>query len=146
MKQITLTKGMFALVDNDDYEYLNQFKWQVFKTPYTYYASRAIWINQKVIHILMHRDIMNTPIGMVCDHAFHNGLDNRKFIEIDDILKPNLRNCSSSDNQRNKKPIGKSKYMGVYFNNLNGKKISIQAAITINKKTFDKSTSINITN
>ncbi len=128
MKEIPLTKGVFALVDDEDYEYLNRHKWTVSKTDYTYYAIRYLWINKKRYPILMHRMIMYTPTKLVVDHVDKNGLNNQKC---------NLRNCTSSQNQTNKNPRGKSKYMGVYFvpyTYKNNNKIYIKAAITINKK------------
>ena len=41
MKRVPLTQGQFALVDDEDYDYLMQWKWHVQKRPHTYYACRA---------------------------------------------------------------------------------------------------------
>lgn len=100
MKEIKLNKGYVALVDDEDFDYLNQFKWCVLKTNYTIYAKRS---GNK----LMHRVIMNTPEGMTVDHIVHNGLNNQKS---------NLRNCTRSINQLNRGIYyGRSKYRGVSF-------------------------------
>jgi hypothetical protein len=127
MKTISLTKGMVTLVDDEDYENLNQFKWRAKKGSNnalnTYYAVRMS--NKKDgtkykdrYFIQMHRVIMKTLINMECDHVFHNGLDNRKFIEIDGILKINLRNCTRQQNTFNRRSHGGSKYLGVsYYKN-----------------------------
>lgn len=113
MKEIKLTQGKVALVDDEDYEYLNQWKWYAYKHKYkhTYYARKSK--NNKCI--LMHRIIMNTPPNLQVDHVYHNGLDNRKFIEINGRLKQNLRNCTNSQNSMNKTALGKSKYLGVSY-------------------------------
>jgi surfactin synthase thioesterase subunit len=56
MKQIHLTQGKFALVDDEDFDWLNQWKWHYDKG----YADRTV--DGK--HIYMHRAIMNTPDNM----------------------------------------------------------------------------------
>lgn len=76
MKKISLTKGKFAIVDNEDYERLKQYKWQYNNIGY---ASRDIVIDGKPKKLLMHRDIMNTPKGMDTDHINGERLDNRKI-------------------------------------------------------------------
>ena len=96
MKQIFLTKGFIALVDDDDYNHLSQWKWHVSNG----YAVRTRhfkdlngkWCKQT---IFMHRVIMNTPKGMYTDHVDQNKLNN---------CKPNLRFCTISENNRNRKP------------------------------------------
>jgi hypothetical protein len=97
MKKIKLTLGKSALVDNEDFDYLNKSKWHASKIGNTFYAFR----NHKVS---MHRTILNDPIGMQIDHIDHNGLNNQKS---------NLRICTPSENACNKVGSGKTKYKGV---------------------------------
>ena len=101
MKQIALTQGKVALVDDADFEWLTQWKWYTRKEKNTYYAVRTIITsliksssnpNRKRILLPMHRDIMNAPKGKDTDHINHNGLDNRRC---------NLRICSRSENNQN---------------------------------------------
>lgn len=82
MKEIKLTQGKVALVDDEDFEYLNQWKWHAMKIKNAYYAKRSVEINGKSKSILMHRIIMNTPDNLQIDHVFHNTFDNRiEFFE-----------------------------------------------------------------
>ncbi|TRZ48841.1 hypothetical protein D4S03_09200 [bacterium] len=94
MKEIPLTQGQVALVDDEDFERVNAFKWRASWCPGTksFYAKRSIGprSNQKTIY--MHRFIMNTPKGMHCDHIHHDTLNNQKG---------NLRNCTPSQNNMN---------------------------------------------
>jgi hypothetical protein len=91
MKEIQLTQGKVALVDDDIYEYLNQWKWYYSKLNY---AMRSKRINKKKTFFLMHRVIMDTELNMIVDHLNGNGLDNRRS---------NLRNCTHAENMRNRK-------------------------------------------
>jgi hypothetical protein len=77
MKKILLTRGKYTLVDDEDFEYLNQWKWHVNNTGY---AMRSDHIAGEYKHknILMHRLITNAPSGYQIDHINHNTLDNRK--------------------------------------------------------------------
>lgn len=103
-KLIPLTQGHFAILDADDYEHLNRYKWHVTKNGRTFYAIRT----QHGKNIKMHREILNAPPTMHCDHINHNGLDNRKA---------NLRLCTPQQNSFNKRPRPgcTSKYKGVYW-------------------------------
>lgn len=87
MREIPLTKGMVAIVDDDDYAELSQFKWHYNSG----YAVRGI--NRGRQKVLMHRYINKTPDGMETDHINGNKLDNRK---------ENLRAVNSSQNNINK--------------------------------------------
>jgi hypothetical protein len=102
-KLIPVTQRKFAIVDTEDYGWLNKYKWFVFCQNPTCYAGRT-GVNSNR-HILMHREILNCPPDLVVDHINHNGLDNRK---------QNLRICTRSQNNRNRRPQGKtSRYKGV---------------------------------
>jgi len=88
MKTIPLTQGKVALVDDEDYEYLNQWKWRAHKNGNTYYAIRTA-CKSKEQTIYMHRVILNASNGVDVDHINSNGIDNQKL---------NLRLCSRSEN------------------------------------------------
>lgn len=106
MKKIELTHGKFAIVDDEDYEELNKYKWNYKDNGY---AVRSKQINGvRLPNIFMHRVIMNTPLDKECDHINGDRLDNRK---------ENLRVCTHAQNCYNKvkKPNTTSKYRGVYF-------------------------------
>lgn len=117
MKHILLTQGKYAIVDTEDYEWLNQWKWCAYKGVATWYATSRI--NGKMTK--MHCLIMKTPRKMDTDHINCNGLDNRKR---------NLRICSRSQHHYNRKPK-KGKYKGVVLSGRMGK---WQARITIKRK------------
>lgn len=110
MKQIKLTQGQVAIVDDWWFDELNRYKWQAFWNVYTnsFYARRQDFFNkQNKIH--MHAVIARTPKGMVTDHINHDTLDNRE---------ENLRVCTASQNMMNSdKRIGNtSGYKGVFKN------------------------------
>jgi hypothetical protein len=104
MKEIKLTQGKVALVDNADYDYLMRWKWFAKKQGKAFYA--AAMINGKMIR--MHRLIMQAPSTLDIDHKDHNGLNNRRY---------NIRICTRSQNLANKTARGLSKYLGVSLNN-----------------------------
>ncbi len=128
-KFILLTKGKSAIIDDEDYNKINNFKWCADMKPVSknYYAKRRIVENGKAKYIQMSRFIMNCPLGMFVDHINHNTLDNRK---------KNLRIVNRRQNQMNKSKNKKksSKYKGVYWDNYFKK---WKAEITSNyKKTY----------
>ncbi len=100
MKKIPLTQGKFALVDDEDFEYLNQWKWKFLSG----YAARKK--GKKTIY--MHRLVNNTLDNKSTDHINMNKSDNRK---------ENLRSSTSSQNKFNRDSMGgSSKYKGVSWN------------------------------
>ena len=120
MKEIILTQGKVALVDDEDFDFINQFKWYAAKqNPINnWYAFRLVYINNKPANIMMHREIIKTPDGMETDHINHNGLDNRRC---------NLRVCTNYQNQANRKKRmtqSTSKYKGVSWKKSEGRWIA----------------------
>lgn len=75
---IKLTHGMTAIVDPEDFEYLNQFAWQARKSYSRYYAMRKVVTNGHEHWIRMHREIWKTPNGQIGHHKNRQTLDNRK--------------------------------------------------------------------
>jgi hypothetical protein len=125
MKEIPLSQGKTALVDDEDFEYLNQWKWCAVssKTRNTFYALRTInvsSVNDKCRQIRMHREIMKTSKGLEVDHIDGDGLNNQKY---------NLRNCSRLQNVLNQKiqKVSKtSRYRGVLWNGRRKWRVQIQ--------------------
>ena len=124
MKEIFLTQGKVVLVDDEDFERLKGFKWQLQKGRNTYYA----WRNSPMINgerdapIWMHHEIIGfPPKGFVNDHKNGNGLHN---------FKNNLRHVTVRQNGQNLIHGTKSsKYPGVCWHKKDKK---WQAAIRIN--------------
>jgi len=108
MKQIELTQGYFAIVDDEDFEWLRKLKWFYFETDSgNCYAKTSIYISKsKSEHPYMHRMIMKANKGQQIDHRNRNGLDNQRL---------NLRFCNYSLNHANaKKRLNtSSNYKGV---------------------------------
>ena len=81
MIEIPLTQNQVALIDDEDYELVSQYKWCARWSPgmRSYYAVTNIRKpDGKRIHLQMHRLITNAQKGEVVDHISHNTLDNRK--------------------------------------------------------------------
>ena len=114
-RRIKLTRGQYAIVDVEDFERLNQYKW--FCT-YHGYAARKVPRKLKKgneTHVLMHRELCPAPNEMVVDHINRNPSDNRKA---------NLRPATKQQNCWNakfKRKPGSSRYTGIYFDKRKGK-------------------------
>lgn len=94
---IMLTRGKVAVVDDDDYAWLSQWKWCV---SGRYAASR---IDGELIY--MHRLIMGAQPGVGVDHVSGERFDNRRC---------NLRFATQKENSRNQKRRKQHGYKGVY--------------------------------
>jgi HNH endonuclease len=111
MKRIALSQGKYALVDDEDYQELNKYKWHTYlSTNKKYYASRNSPRIKGVKHLIkMHRMIMGCEKadGKNVDHINGDTLDNRRS---------NLRLCTVQENNLNKgrQINNKSGYKGVY--------------------------------
>src|SRR5438132_1563788 len=95
MKQIPLSNGQFATVDDEDYDLVARFSWTVSIRRHTSYATAYGGGGRKAaVRIYLHRLIMAPPFGIEVDHINHDGLDCRRS---------NLRLCSRSQNFMNKR-------------------------------------------
>jgi ribosomal protein S19 len=111
MKEIKLSKGKATMVDDDMFEYLNQWKWYCSTNGYATRLISSVLNGDKRIY--MARLIMGNPSGLMVDHIDCNPLNNQKN---------NLRICTNSQNQWNRKnTYGKSKYIGVSISVFSGK-------------------------
>lgn len=108
MRKIKLTQNRVALVSDEDFEDLNQFKWYTMKRRNTSYAYRYKMTNGKQMKILMHIQIMQTPKRMETDHRDLDGLNNQRS---------NLRICTPSENRMNRgrQKNNTSGYKGVFW-------------------------------
>lgn len=110
-KQIPLTQGRFALVDDEDFEHLNKWNW-FFNNGYAKRVKCREKIDEKYkqVQVLMHRVINQTPDGFETDHIDGDKLNNQKY---------NLRTATRSQNSMNsigkKRYSSSSKYKGVDF-------------------------------
>ena len=108
-KQIELTQGKVAIVDDEDFEWLNQWKWYAVRRGTIWYAVRTKRLPKRRI-IYMHRIIMEPPVDLQIDHQNMDGLDNRRC---------NLRICTRSQNLMNSKKCHldhTSRFKGIYWN------------------------------
>jgi hypothetical protein len=109
MRTIQLTKGQQTFVNDEDYEYLSQWKWCAAynKKTGSYYARRGFWNAGRTHPISMHRVILELVNSkQLVDHKDHNTLNNQRS---------NLRIVDYSQNNMNRvaKKKGSSKYLGV---------------------------------
>lgn len=104
-KQIPLTQGKFALVDDEDHEWLSQWKW-TFHQAGKGYAYRNVWLGEidgksKFKAFFMHRLIANTPDGFVTDHIDRNGLNNQRANLRIATFSQNIANQSIRSHSQN---------------------------------------------
>lgn len=108
MKEIELTQGKVALVDDRDYVALSRWTWFAHKDPKgCWYAGRTDRTGkQRTVH--MHRQLLGIEVvgTMRIDHKNGDGLDNQR---------DNLRTCTHRQNGQNQKlnSANASGYKGV---------------------------------
>lgn len=102
----------FALVDDEDFEHLNQWAWKAKPNGggNNVYAVRNVKVDGKLKTVRMHRVVLSAESDqMDVDHINHNSLDNRRS---------NLRLVSRSANvlnQRQVTPNGHCSHCGEAF-------------------------------
>jgi len=85
MREIQLTQGKIALVDNADFEWLNRWDWHAKRDHNTWYACR--------MGVLMHRFLLDADEEIKVDHKDQNGLNNQRS---------NLRLATTQQNNHNR--------------------------------------------
>lgn len=90
-KQISLTRGYTALVDDSDYPLVSQHKWLYVGSGY---AGRFVTRNNKKKLVYLHRFLLDAQPGQRVDHINGDRLDNRR---------ENLRRVTLYQNQQNRK-------------------------------------------
>jgi hypothetical protein len=113
MKTIPLTRGRFALVDDEDFELLFRHKWSAEKAS----KSDDIWYAQTHLGrsvMRMHEMVMGKIKGTIIHHEDHNGLNNQKH---------NLKRTTHANNMGHskKRKTNTSGYKGVSWDKFNSK-------------------------
>lgn len=96
MKQIPLSQGYFALVDDRDYPKVSGYKWRAaVMAKHRVYAARQVRRGGKRGALLystryMHRLLLREPVGLFVRHKNGNGLDNQRSNLI--IIPPQKAN------------------------------------------------------
>jgi len=129
-RRIKLTRGKYAIVDVEDFERLNKYKWHC--THYGY-AVRAEYERsgkgKRQVGVHMHKMVCPAPDGMVVDHVNRNSLDNRKS---------NLRVATQRQNVWNRKFVrkgGKTRYDGIRWDK-NREKWQVRLTIKGRRESF----------
>jgi hypothetical protein len=131
-KRIKLTKGKFAIVDDDDYSYLNRFKWYASESSegangLDWYATRRGGSRERDGFCVRMSDfLVSVPNGYRVFHRNKNTLDNRR------VNLTAVPFYTSIHNQRKKKNTT-SVYKGVCWNKNSKKWVS---AVVSNKKRY----------
>jgi len=126
INKIPLSQGKFTIIDKEDFEWLNQWKWYCNSYGYAVREKNYGVKNGKRVRksIWMHREINKTPKGMDTDHIDRNPLNNKKS---------NLRTVTHGQNMFNlsKAKNNISGYKGVSWHKETQK---WRAYLQINKK------------
>jgi len=102
MKEIQLTQGKVAIVDDDDYEWLSLWRWCACNYGCTHYAKRNVKLpGGRWTTVFMHREILGLGPDdkLNVDHKNHEGLDNRRV---------NIRAVTQQENLFNREALGVS--------------------------------------
>lgn len=129
MKEVRLTQGKTAIVDDEDFERVNLHKWHyvICSKNSTGYAATNSRQNGKRIKIYLHKFIYGgNQENPLIDHKNRNGLDNRK---------ENLRPASRAQNSQNSRYRNKLLPKGVSIVK-GAKSIPFCANVTCNGKPY----------
>lgn len=117
-RKVPLSRGKFAVVDEEDFERVSEYQWHAQWSPHakTFYGKTAYRDKYRTLIVLhLHRFVLGTTNDLVLvDHRDHDGLNCRKL---------NLRECDKSQNAANgrMRSTNTSGYKGVSFYPQSGK-------------------------
>lgn len=110
MKEIPLTQGQVALVDDEDFDNVSQYRWTAKKRSYddVFYAWSRLGEVGTNNRVFLHAFLMGHRDGLQVDHIDRNGLNCQRH---------NLRWATVSQNHANKCRLrnNTSGYKGVWF-------------------------------
>jgi hypothetical protein len=145
---VNLSKGKFAIIDIEESDLVNQYKWCINDKQNNNYAIATKVIDNIRHSKRMHRVIMRvTDPSIIIDHINHNGLDNRRCnLRITTHQKVTVQSQVSNNKNTKHKGIsfhkpsnkwrarisinGKTTYLGYYIN-------EIEAAYAYEKKAIE---------
>lgn len=136
MKKIKLTKGKYAIVDDEDYHYLSRFKWSFFIDDKYPMPCREFLINKSLVVLPMWKFIIPQENNKKVLFLNKNSLDNRK---VNIMLVP----IYIANHFSNKKKIGVSGsptsiYKGVSYSKTYKGHKKWMSDIVCNGKRFSK--------
>lgn len=103
-KLLPLSRGLFTLVDDDDFASLNQYKWYAATGNYAY---RTVKTDGQRTNISLSRTILGVGANQLVDHINGDNLDNRRC-----NLRP-ATTAQNTANQVNLQSTNTSGYRGV---------------------------------
>lgn len=119
MREIPLTQGRVALVDDEDFERASAFKWYFQRNGY---AARDGRMPGEPSTVLLHRFILNAKSGMYVDHIDHDGLN---------CQRSNMRLCTHGQNMGNRR---KSRGCASGFKGVTAAGVRWKAEIVVSRK------------
>jgi hypothetical protein len=109
-KEIPLTQGKVALVDDDLFDELSRWKWCAHRIGRKVYATRSVWSPKRKL-VFMHREVLRlsgTDPGVRTDHQDGDGLNNTRANLRASTVQQNAWNCGVSS-------VNTSGFKGVYW-------------------------------
>ncbi|RAK52107.1 AP2/ERF family transcription factor [Phenylobacterium deserti] len=107
-REIPLTKGKVAIVDDADFDWLSQWKWMCSNGGRAVRGPRGEERYPKRHRlIMMHRQLLQAPDGLEVDHIDGDPLNNQRS---------NLRLCTHQQNMKNRSGYRSDKLKGAFFN------------------------------
>lgn len=105
---IPLTRGMYAIVDADDYDWLMQWPWSaLYRDPNGWCATRYVSSNKRV----QRRRFMHTEL--MCGDGPVQVVDHRDGCELNNTRR-NMRFATAQQNAANRRGTARSGFKGAY--------------------------------